>query len=311
MTRATLPIALLLAACSERRPPAQEPHASSAASRATSTSSVSSGPASQTGRVRATDQMPPGCASAATLRQFADTLEKGRELGTGAVIFRQVRGSSAANPHSAAGVDTMTVRSVPAADAPALAHFLFGYVYDPHSMATCHALHRDPSASGPRLWRNAVTYSDYVLGLPADSLLADSSWARVAYAVGDDGTPFHGWVDIAGPVARYLDWPGVFARALQHHRLIFLRGRWVSAGDSSVFRQQPEGAPISIEIEPEPFRYHMLVQQFRGEWAEVVVMRGNPCDEEPEPERVPGTMWIRLVDDQKRPAAFLPAEFQC
>ena len=196
-------------------------------------------------------------------------------------------------------VDTIFIRARPTADATPVARFEL--VAD-SANGPCQfvaAATRDDSLYRP----THAKYSDLPLGLPVDSVAADSSWVRARYAL-DAASPHQvGWAKLGQGGAGLVRWPKLFAYMLKDTtiaRVILFRSAPTLDELRLTLRVAPGGAaaPLNLPANFTGADVLMTVLQLRGEWARVRLMRGGECDYRG--EALLGTGWVRLVNDRGR-----------
>ena len=229
-----------------------------------------------------------------------------RDLGVGLVVPES---EAAGAIHAGAfGVDSLLLRASPDERAPVVAGYVVLSVLDRGVRATCRGFASVADSTlryRPNLYASGVAS---LQGMPVDSVTADSVWLRVAFAIDTSFVVRHAWASTRGS-ARYLSWLALLARA-GDSTTIFFADPAARADPSRALHASPEGPPATVQLPRDPAAWTMYLDRVVGDWGEVHLEIGDPCGEG-EIEALPGTFWIRLVDDRGRPLVLPPNEGVC
>ena len=190
-------------------------------------------------------------------------------------------------PNSVSGVreDSVVIRETPSADGPILARWIHRYG------GGAWEFRLETAETG--LGRGDIEWTYEESGLPIDSVLPDRSWARVVYGATADNAPRTGWARLGDRVL-VENWDVI----LPQQNLFF------RPPENLAFHDSPGGAPVELEIArgdtPDGLDYGMRPLRIQGDWMQVAVTTpSNYCFDPPEVRT--DTVWIRYLDDRKRP----------
>jgi hypothetical protein len=186
--------------------------------------------------------------------------------------------------------DTVTLRAAPASDARQVARFIFSM---PSGNGWSYAvLAPDAGASS-----NLLEFGYEEAGLPIDSILPDSSWARLLYGVDPRGVVQRGWASLQDGKLDHVLW----SQWLPERAWFFLRDDYVR------FFAQPGGAPVQFPLAPAQatgrsrFDYHLEPDTVVDGWLRVrVITPSNACGMEAAGVQ-DTTVWVRYLGEDGRP----------
>jgi hypothetical protein len=145
--------------------------------------------------------------------------------------------------------------------------------------------------------------------LPVLEIGPDGRWVRVSYALDPDGVSVSGWVDGEDAPVEVVSWSSWFGAPEVGSSL---GAYYFIDPDRIAFQEEPEGAPISIELEPatgsQRYDYALYGLRASGPWMEVRV--ATPSDYCVLPEDADSVRsrraWIRFLDESGRPLVWYP-----
>lgn len=229
-----------------------------------------------------------------------------RDLGLG--LAMPPAEASGAIEQGARAEDSLVLRATPSEQASSVASYVVRSVMDRGIRTTCRGFREVADRAlqhRPNLYASGV---ESLQGFPVDSITPDSAWLRAAYAIDTTFAVRRGWIHVTGS-RPFVSWLALFNRAAGDAVVTF-RDAAMRAPSAEAFRSAPGGPPARVQLPRAPSDWSMYLLRVEGTWGEVRLELGDPCGEGPI-TTLPGTAWVRLVDDRGRPLVLLPNEGVC